>query len=105
MNARKLQQIQDFEKKAFGKVTADSFHTTLLNIEATLVPIVSFVQRGINTPVFGYHIINKYTIVGAIVAYVAFHTQRKNAWSLNDLWKGKSVSTSSCVTFAVRDGF
>lgn len=70
MNARKLQQIQDFEKKAFGKVTADTFHSTLLNIEATLVPIVSFLQRGINTPVFGYHIINKYTIVGAIVAYV-----------------------------------
>jgi len=62
LNAKKLEQIQNFEKKAFGTVSADNFHATLLNIERTLVPVVHFIQTRINKPVFGYHIFNRYTL-------------------------------------------
>ena len=65
MNSRKLQQIQDFEKRAFGSVNADAFHNTLLTIEAKMGPLVHRVQERITTPVFGLHLFNKYTIGGA----------------------------------------
>ena len=68
LNAKKLQQIQDFEHKAFGNVSADAFYSTLLNIESTVVPIMAFVKHRINQPVFGYNILNRYTAGAMIVS-------------------------------------
>ena len=71
MNARKLQQIQDFEEKALGAVMAHGFEQKLHKLEAQIAPLISFFQRAIKNPrLFGYNIFNKYTIAGAIGVYV-----------------------------------